>query len=162
VVTRVLQLREGRLLDRPGSYSEFVAWRDELEKAEAAAPAKGGKGTPALAEGPEAVKPAVGAKPRSREERKAATEEKIRRGRVLRESAEQAGKLEEEISRREARIAELELSLAREDIWNHPDKMKQATTEYAKLKELVKGLYPKWEAALAEHERVQAELEAED
>jgi len=160
VVTRVLELRDGRLLDRPGSYSEFVAWRDELEKEEAAQATRTARAQGAAVD--EAAGRSAAAKPRSREERKAATEEKIRRGRLLRESAEAAEKLEAEIARREARISELEASLAREEIWNHPEKMKQATTEYAKLRELVKGLYPQWEAALAEHERVKAELESED
>jgi len=152
VVTRVLQLREGRLLDREGSYSDFVAWRDELERTEAGKGAA--RANPQPADG-EAVSGA--SRPRSREERKAATEEKIRRGRILREAGEKAS-LEQEIARREARMAELEESLSREDVWNDAVKMKAASTEYARVKEIVAGLYPQWEVALAELETVREEL----
>ncbi|MDP2361777.1 MAG: ATP-binding cassette domain-containing protein [bacterium] len=157
VVTRVLELRQGRLLDRPGSYSEFVAWRDELERQEAGETARraGARATQAASEGSPA------ARPRGREERKAATEEKIRRGRLLREAAGRAEELEAEIARREARLLELEQALAREEIWNDSEKMKQASTEYARVREIVKGLYPRWEKALAELEEVRAVLEAE-
>ena len=160
VVTRVLELRQGRLLDRPGSYSEFLLWREGLERetAQAAVSARAtGRATPAA----DSTEDSSPVRPRSREERKAATEEKIRRGRLLREAAQEAEKLEQEIARREARIAELEASLAREEIWNHAEKMKQASTEYARLKVLVKALYPRWEAALAELERVKVELVAD-
>lgn len=151
VVTRVLQLREGRLLDREGSYSDFVAWRDELEReagdsARAAARA-------ATEQGAEGV-----VRPRSKEERKAATEEKIRRGRLLREAGEKASQLELDIGRREARMAELEQALSREDVWNDQVKMKAASTEYARVKEIVAELYPKWEEALAHLEAVKVEL----
>ena len=150
VVTRVLELRQGRLLDRPGSYSEFLQWREGLEReAEPVSAARVTVATPG-GEG--------SARPRGREERKAATEEKIRRGRLLREAAGESERLEQEIARREARISELEQALAREEVWNHPEKMKQASTEYARLKEKVQELYPRWESALAELERVKARL----
>jgi ATP-binding cassette subfamily F protein 3 len=155
VVTRVLELRDGRLLDRPGSYSEFVEWRDAMLQDEAAArPA-----TSSASPGPDGEAEAP-SRPRGREERKAATQEKIRRGRILREASEKAEALEGEIARREARQSELEQALAREEIWNNPEKMKQATTEYARLKEKLAELYPKWEAALAELEDVKVALEA--
>jgi len=157
VVTRVLELRDGRLLDRPGSYSEFVEWRDALLQEEAAARPAQASASPGADGEVEAP-----ARPRGREERKAATQEKIRRGRILREASEKAEDLEGEIARREARQAELEQALAKEEVWNNPEKMKQASTEYARLKEKLAELYPKWEAALAELDEVKASLEAGD
>ena len=152
VVTRVLELREGRLLDRPGNYSEFLAWREALETQEAAraaaAPApRGEDGGPA--------------RPRTREDRKRATDEKIRRGRILREAEEQAAKVETDIARREERMAQLEADLVKEEVWSDPEKMKRASVEYARLRETVAELYGRWERAQQQVEETRAKLEME-
>ncbi len=151
VVDRVLELREGGLIDRPGNYSEFLAWREELEQ-------KTRQETDA--QKAVASSQAAGEKPRSREDRKRATEEKIRRGRILREIEARAGKLEEKIAQHEARMNVLEEVLVREEVYSNAEKMKRYSTEYAKLRDALPELYESWEQALEEHERTKLELEA--
>ena len=80
VVTRVLELRDSVIHDFSGNYSDYLRAREEAEAAEAA--------RNAAISGAQATEDDRPARARSREERKRATEEKIRRGRVLRESAE--------------------------------------------------------------------------
>jgi ATP-binding cassette, subfamily F, member 3 len=150
VVTRVLELREGHLSDRPGNYSEFLAWREE-QAGEAAHSLREAARITAMEGDPES-------RPRSREERKRATDEKIRRGRILREAEQAAAKVEAEIARRETRMTQLEAELVKEDVYSDSEKMKRASVEYARLRETVAELYDRWEHAQQQVEETRAKL----
>ncbi len=149
VVSRVLELREGRLADVRGNYSEFLDQREQQESA--AAPVQTRK---TAEDGPPA-------RPRSRRERKRATAEKIRVGRILREHRERAEDCERRIAASEERMAELEAELVREEVYGDPEKMKAASVEYSRLREKLGELYRRWEAAQEELERRRAELDVD-
>ena len=151
VVTRVLELREGVLHDFAGNYSDYLQAREEAEAAaaarEAAAREQAGEVAPAQ-------------KPRSREERKRATDEKIRRGRILREVQKGAELLESRIAKIEKRMGELEQALMQEDVYNDPQKMKEAGVEYARLREEHSELFASWEEAQQRVEDTKTELDS--
>ncbi len=138
VVTRVLELREGRLHDYAGNYSDFLRLREErLEKEQAPAVQDAGKEEEPSAEG----------RPRKREERKKATEEKIRVRRLLREARKQCAELEERIEEREKRLAVLEEQLIDPQVLADGEGLTRLTREYNTHRKKLDALYSEWEKA---------------
>jgi ATP-binding cassette subfamily F protein 3 len=150
VVTRVVEIREGRLWEYPGNYSDFLAAR-ENELAAAEAPAS------TVTSGDEAA-----TRPRSKEDRRKATEEKIRKRRILREHEQAATTLERTIEQRENRMANLEAELSKPEILADGPRMGTLTTEYNRIRKELPELYARWEAAQALVENCKAELGLEE
>ncbi|MCB9472239.1 MAG: ABC-F family ATP-binding cassette domain-containing protein [Candidatus Delongbacteria bacterium] len=153
VVTRVLELREGRLRDYPGNYSDFLALREAELGAEEAAR----NGARVSEEGS-----ATPARSRSKEDRRKATEEKIRKRRVLREHEQAAEKLERTIETRENRMSNLETELSRPEILADGTRMSTLTTEYNTLRKQLPELYAQWEVAQAKVDTCRQELGLEE
>jgi ATP-binding cassette, subfamily F, member 3 len=172
VVDRVLVFREGRLYDEPGNYSEYLARMESRAAKEAASNQLGTKNlnssgkrqqTPGAATSTQDGLPA-GSKMKkgnlSRDERKAATQEKIRRGRILRVLEERATKIENVISKMEERMHALEMELMSEAVLTDAAHMKRATIEYTTLRAKVEKESAAWELALEAFETKKMELEA--
>jgi ATP-binding cassette, subfamily F, member 3 len=155
VVDRVIELREGRITDLPGNYSNFLRWREKLEEAEQ-------QKKRIVSDQNSKLNVNSGSRPRSREDRKAQTEEKIRRGRVLRDTRQLIEKLEKKISGAEDRMSILEIELSKVEVFSDPEKMKTASIEYSRLRERLSDYYQRWEEAQQKHEELQELLERKE
>jgi ATP-binding cassette subfamily F protein 3 len=142
VATRVWEIRDGRLRDYPGTYSAFLEHKEGLfEEASQQAPATPGKAA------------------RSRESRKLATEEKIRRGRLLKEPKQRVERVEKLVTAVEQSLARIENELLRQEVSQDLQRLQQLDRQFRELKKDQARLYQEWEEAQQELEQMTAKLE---
>jgi ATP-binding cassette, subfamily F, member 3 len=119
VATRVIEIRDGRVIPYPGGYADYEAARlDRLEPAGSAE------------REPEAKPPEPASKARASSpsrDRNTTSRESARRDRELRQ-------VEGEIQRRESRLKELETSLADPDVYRDGARAKDLLAEYERLR----------------------------
>ncbi len=144
VATRVLELKNGELLNHLGDYSSY------LEAKERAA----GEAEPS--------REAETTRSRKGEDRKRATEEKIRRNRILREYRVRVERLELQITALEARMKDLEQHLVDPQTLMDPQALRSLSFEHGNLRKEKEELFRRWESAGLELEAAEKALERGD
>ncbi|MEW6742140.1 MAG: ATP-binding cassette domain-containing protein [Planctomycetota bacterium] len=155
IVTLVLELRAGRLRNYIGNYTAYLESREAEEASARGVPQTGVTGTPPAACDKEKSEP----RPRGREERKRASAERIRRGRVLREKQAVVEAIEAEITVLEARLAELEGEMVREETYADPECLAALGREHAQARKKLDAQAQAWEEAMLAVEETRQRLE---
>jgi len=122
VATRVIEIRDGRVIPYPGGYADY----------EAARLARGRESAPE----PPTASPAVARKAAAERKPTAPKRDTGRREREVK-------KVEEEIVRRESRLRELEASLADPEIYRDGPRAKDLLAEYERLRSENESLWQK-------------------
>jgi ATP-binding cassette subfamily F protein 3 len=117
VATRVIEIRDGRVIPYPGGYADYEAAR--LARTRESAPAS--PPAPAPLSPPAARRPDGGKKPTAPKRDSARREREVKR-------------VEEEILQRESRLRELETSLADPEIYRDGARAKDLLAEYERLR----------------------------
>ena len=136
----VLELRDGRLYDYPGSYSWFLEKREEMlarsaEEGAGKADALTGKGVAT------SVK-----EDRSRAGRRQAAEERERILSAAREIKKQLAPLEKRIEEVEARQGEIDAALCDPDVLGNSERVRALMVERSALEKELSAAYKDWEA----------------
>jgi ATP-binding cassette subfamily F protein 3 len=153
LVSRVLEIRDGRLHEYIGNYSYFIQKREaELAAAdqqqEEAAPAAA---DPAAAAGEAPRKPG-----RTREERRLEAEERNRRGAVRKEVARELHGLEAEIARLEELKSRDQALLCDPEVLKDSPRIKALMKELNQAERRLEALLPRWEKLMHEMEELEA------
>jgi ATP-binding cassette, subfamily F, member 3 len=138
LVTRVFEIRDTRLLEYPGNYSEFIARRGDL--AESPPPA----GAPAADAGP--VR-------KTKEQRRIEAEERNRHLAERRRLKKEVERLEAEIHELETLKARLEGQLSNPDFLSESANIKPAMVELKRCGADLSTRMREWEALVEEMER---------
>ena len=146
LVSRVLELRDGRLREYIGNYSYFIGRREaELaaDEGRCAAAAPGGGDAPAPR------------KPnKTREERRQEAEERNRQGRARRELTGRIKALEEEIAALEAVKTRNQGLLCDPEVLRDSQRVQELMKELGDVETKLKKLLPDWETVMARLEEM--------
>ena len=149
LVTRVVEVREGRLFEYTGNYSDYLAKKTPGPGPEA--------GRPETEKDPAAP---AGRKTRDRKRLEAEARQAVsRRRNELKEAIE---KLEKEIGGLERRKKEIEEKLALPETYKDSELVISLKGEYARVKENLPARYGRWEKAHLELEEIMSELPSSD
>jgi ATP-binding cassette subfamily F protein 3 len=144
---RVFEIRDGRLYDYGGNYSDFIRQRAAETEAEA------DNGTRPAA----AVRPASPpAARRSKETRRLEAEERNRRGRARKALSRELGGIEAEIEKLEALRARNRELLCDPAVLSESGRIKQLMQELKKAENGLKELLPRWEELMHRVEDIDA------
>ncbi len=153
LVSRVLEIRDGRLHEYTGNYSYFIQKR-EAEFAAAAPIAE------AVDPGAPGQSPAAGEAPRksgrTKEERRLEAEERNRRAASRKEMARELRELEAEIVRLEAITSTDQALLCDPEVLKDSLRIKPLMQELKKSENRLKELYPRWEKLMHGLEELEA------
>jgi len=153
LVSRVLEIRDGRLHEYTGNYSYFIQKR-EAEFAAAAPVAE------AVDPGAPGQSPAAGEAPRksgrTKEERRLEAEERNRRAASRKEMARELRELEAEIVRLEAITSTDQALLCDPEVLKDSLRIKPLMQELKKSENRLKELYPRWEKLMHGLEELEA------
>ena len=152
LVTKVMEMRDGQLIVYPGTFEEFLQWKERQEEASASTPttraeAKLQTGTiekmdlQAVSEVLAVIAQAKRGK-NSYEQQKAVRAERQKREKRLAE-------LEKQIARFEERKTAIETMMTDGALFSDPQRAKELTVEYDTLKHKLEEQYTAW-SALAE------------
>ena len=131
LVTRVVEIRGGRLYDYRGNYSRFIEKRAEREREEQSGDAAKKSGAPS--------------ENRSRERKRAEAEERNRLYRAKKEFAERLAECEKEIAEKEALKEEISARLCSPELLSDSAKIQGLMIELKDTENLLKKLYGEWE-----------------
>lgn len=145
LVTKVLELRDGQLIEYLGSFSDYQE-RKKQERALAEAAAAETEGPGGNGAGPEPGAPDAGAGRKTREQRRREAEERRRTASERSEKRQRVTALENEIARLEARKTELDLLLADPDLYQDGERSKALVLEYRTIDDQIPQLYKEWES----------------
>ena len=145
LVSRVLELRDGRLREYMGNYSYFIAKREAELAADENSPF-----TPACPD-PPAAQPKRG---RTREERRLEAEERNRQGRARRELAGTIETLEAEIAALEAVRTRNQKLLCDPEVLSDSPRVQELMKELGEAETKLKKLLPDWETVMARLEEM--------
>jgi ATP-binding cassette, subfamily F, member 3 len=170
VATKVIEVRDGLLVEYAGDYDYFLEKREEEQSAGEQGSRGAGELRPAktnpAAEAhepkdkpPEPAAPA--AKPRTREAKRAEAEARARKSREIAPLRARLKEMEAEIAGAEARIQALTDRMADPDLYKDGDKARDAARERRALEERVGSLYGKWEELAQRLESAAADPGAE-
>ncbi len=149
LVDRVLELRDGKIVEYSGNYSYFIEKRKELNKDRPASPVTipdpAGTGEKA----PDAVNalPATGY--RTREEKKLEAEERNRLYKARSALRKELAALEAGITDLEEQKKRNEALLCDPDTLRSPAKIKTLNQELKTIAAELEGMYPRWEETVA-------------
>ena len=147
VVDRVLEIRDGGMRDFRGDYSHYLWLRDrQAQDREGMEPQGEGGKTPS----------------RRREDKKAASAERMRRRKLLRQKQKAVETVEKELAEVEARIDELEALMSDEGLYSDAEKLAETSREHARQRTHQGELLERWETAQVELDETQTELEEPD
>ncbi len=138
IATRVVEIQEGRLLDFPGRYEEFLEW-----KASSGALLPGGGAVPGAVGGDASAEE----EKKERIERRAARKREQRRVQRRRRRIEQ---LEVEISRMEAELEGLEREMALPEYAADHLRLEELHRRVLAIREDLEKAYGEWDALLGE------------
>ena len=151
LVHRVVEIREGRIYEYTGNYSDYLAKKpavSEPEESEIGSPTREKDPAPG------------GRKTRDRKRLEAEARQSVSRRRN--ELKEEIGKLEEEIHGLERRKQEIEERLALPDTYQDSELVISLKGEYARVREVLPARYGHWEKAHLELEEILSELPSTD
>jgi len=158
LVNKVLEMREGQLTVYPGSFEEFLAWKERQDASDTPRPAMNGASSetktqslqpaPADQQAVADVLAVIADAKRGKmsyEQQKAARAERQKREKRLAE-------LEKRISVTEERKKELEEMMADGAVFSDPQQARVLSTEYEALKQDLEGHYADWSQLAEEME----------
>jgi len=158
LVNKVLEMREGQLTVYPGSFEEFLAWKERQDASDTPRPAMNGASSetktqslqpaPADQQAVADVLAVIADAKRGKmsyEQQKAARAERQKREKRLAE-------LEKRISITEERKKELEEMMADGAVFSDPQQARVLSTEYEALKQDLEGHYADWSQLAEEME----------
>ncbi len=152
LVSRVLEIRDGRLHEYTGNYSYFIQKRE----AAIASEAQDREDSALLATGPLPVNSAASLKAgRTREERRLEAEERNRRAVIKKEVARELRELETEIVRLEALKSANQALLCDPDVLKDSMRIKPLMQELKKSENRLKELFPRWEKLMHDLEELE-------
>lgn len=159
LVNKVMEMKDGQLLTYPGSFEEFLAWKERNEASSVQRPASSVQGPESRIENRKAeskdrqavaeVLAVIAEAKRGKttyEQQKAARAERQKREKRLAE-------LEKQITISEERKKALEAMMADGSLFSDPQRAKNLSTEYETLKQDLEGHYTVW-SNLAEEMKV--------
>ena len=136
VITRVIEIADGRIQEFLGNYSYYLSKREELLSPENTSEEK------------LSTKPVKRTK-KSRDQRRHEAEARQLKYRIRREKETQLREIESEIELKETRKAEIEAKLADVSVYSNPELSRELMLEYKKITAELAVLYEKW-GAMAE------------
>ncbi|MBR4400294.1 MAG: ABC-F family ATP-binding cassette domain-containing protein [Synergistes sp.] len=131
LVTRVLEIRGGRLYDYRGNYSWFIEKRAEKEREEEAAAA--------------AKKSAAAPENRTKEQKRAEAEERNRLYRAKKGLSDRLKACEKEIEEKESRKEEINAMLCSPEVLSDSAKIQSLMIELNGTEDALRRLYSEWE-----------------
>jgi ATP-binding cassette subfamily F protein 3 len=149
LVTRVFELRDGRLHEYPGNYSYFI------QKREAEAAAAEGLAEALAPPPPADAGPATRKAGRSREERRLEAEERNRLARARREMTQNVRSLEIEINELEKVKARDQALLCDPEVLRNSPRIQELMKELNETELRLKDLLPQWERLMNQIEEVE-------
>ncbi len=138
LATKVLEVENGRIRMYLGSYSDYL-WNKERERAAVAEVQRSGA-TAAETSAPQEK----GKGPKSKEQKRREAEERRARSGAKRAAREERRKVQEDIAKSEARLEELQISLADPAVYADGAKVKTLVNEQRDLRARVDKLYERW------------------
>ena len=153
LVSRVLELRDGRLHEYTGNYSYFIQKREAEFAAAAAVLEEAAPGPPGPPPGGGDVPRKTG---RTKEERRLEAEERNRRASIRKEVARELRELEAEIVRLEALKSANQALLCDPEVLKDSLRIKPLMQELKKSENRLKELFPRWEKLMHDLEELEA------
>jgi ATP-binding cassette, subfamily F, member 3 len=153
IVTRVMMLEEGTLLDYSGNYSEFLRWHEERlqqEEEQQRSGAVTADGTHVLKSEDEIETPIS-----RKERRKLDTQTKIERRRYLRRYSDRVEKHEQELDKLNRELTNIQEKLLNPAVFENQELLKKYHVRHNKLQSELKYVEIRWSEA------VDAQAEAE-
>jgi ATP-binding cassette subfamily F protein 3 len=155
LVDRVLEIEDGVLRDWPGNLSEYLERKNLVPNRNA-----DGRETGVVDERVSVKVKDVSA-PKSRDRKRVEAEVRNRFSSQLRKAQEELEIRQKQIDQAEARNAELEKLLAKEELYREPEKSRKLLTEYETIRRHLPEWVDAWEAAAQSVENLEREREEE-